>query len=225
MDRWQYLFVLAACLAITAPLEIVRRRRVSAGLAHRRRRTSGRRGVRRVGCGRHRRARVDLQPALRHRLRAAGFDADRGAAVLRGDTAVRAADLQRRRRASSNGCGGPEAKTGRLVMTGLGYTLPAVVAVLAVCRAGVRRVADRAVPPCGVLDLDGDRAGIPDPGRRLAHQAQRADRHLRRSPHQRCAVPVRHPRRGLPVRMGDGHRGAVAVGTSAAARPREGSAS
>ena len=47
-------------------------RRVSACLAHRRRRTSGRRGLRRVGCGCHRRPRLDLQPALCDRPRTAG---------------------------------------------------------------------------------------------------------------------------------------------------------
>ena len=72
-------------------------------------------------------------------------------------------------------------------MTGLGYTLPAVLAVIAVCVAGARRVAHRAVPPGGLLDLDGDRVRLPDPRRRLADQAVRAHRHLRRAAHQRAS--------------------------------------
>ena len=67
MDRWQYLIVLGACLAITAPLEILRRGRLPAALARRPRGAAGRGGLPRLGRDRDRRARLDLQPALHHR--------------------------------------------------------------------------------------------------------------------------------------------------------------
>ena len=47
MDRWQYLIVLAACLAITLPLEIFRPRRLPPGVAGDAR---GVTGCRRVSC-------------------------------------------------------------------------------------------------------------------------------------------------------------------------------
>ena len=79
-------------------------------------------------------------------------------------------------------------------MTGLGYTVPAVVAVLAVCALELAMLRTGLFRRPGVLAVDGDRARFPDPGRWLADQAQRAHRHLRRSPDQRPALPVRHSR-------------------------------
>ena len=61
-------------------------------------------------------------------------------------------------------------------MTGLGYTAPAVLAVLAVCaleftasRTGLFRLP-------GLLGRHGHRGWISNPGGRLGDQAQRADR-------------------------------------------------
>ena len=88
-------------------------------------------------------------------------------------------------------------------------------------RVGVRRAAHRPVPQARLLDLDGDRVRVPDTRRRLADEAVRTDRHLRRQPHQRHQVSVRHPRRGLPVRLRTGDRRAAAVGASAAARSQD----
>src|SRR6185312_13030853 len=86
---------------------------------------------------------------------------------------------------------------------------------------GVRGVADRAVSPCGLLDFDGNRGGIPNPGRRVAGQVQRPDCLLRRPSDQWSAPVVRHSRGGLLVRVGAGHRGAAAVGAPASARSAE----
>ena len=97
MDRWQYLFVLGACLAITAPLEILGRRCVPAA-----RRTAGAvlpvTAVFVIWDAIAIAAHVwTYNPHVCDRHRTARLHAHRGTAVLRGDTAVRAAHLQRRR--------------------------------------------------------------------------------------------------------------------------------
>ena len=150
---------------------------------------------------------VDVQPGVRHRREHPIPDADRGGAVLPGDSVVRIADLQRGR--------APSCESVQPPMTGLGYTLPAVLAVLAVGALELTVLRTGLFRRPGVLDFDADRDRIPDPGRRLADQAQRADRHLRRPANQRHPFPVRHSDRGLPVRLRVGHRGAAAVGTTA----------
>ena len=105
-------------------------------------------------------------------------------------------------------------------MSGLGYTLPAVLAVIAVCVARTAGAAHRAVPPARVLDLHGHRAGLPDPGRRLADQTQCAHCPLRRTAHHRGPVSVRHTDRGFPVRLRVGDRSVVALGAAPAAGSR-----
>ena len=62
-----------------------------------------------------------------------GRHPDRGAAVLHRDPAVRAAHLQRRRRHPDLPATRFRDPIGAVDVTGLGYTLPAVLAVIAVC--------------------------------------------------------------------------------------------
>ena len=62
--------------------------------------------------------------------------------------------------------------------------------------------------------------GIPDSGRRLVDQAVGAHRALQRRPFDRHPVSVGHPGRGLPVRLGDGHRRAAVVGAPRLTRPK-----
>ncbi len=103
---------------------------------------------------------------------------------------------------------------GANIVTGLGYTLPAVLAVIAVCvlelrvlRTGLFRRAAYWISMVIVLGFQ-----IPVDG--WLTKLSRADRHLRRAPHHRAPLSLRHPRRGFPVRLGDGDRGAAAVGTA-----------
>ena len=107
-------------------------------------------------------------------------------------------------------------------MTGLGYTLPAVLAVIAVCALefGVLRTGLFRRPAYWISMVIVFGFMIPVDG--WLTKLSRADRHLRRQPHQRRPVPVRHPRRGFPVRLRAGDRGAAAVGASATARPQDG---
>ena len=78
-------------------------------------------------------------------------------------------------------------------MTGLGYTLPAAIAVIVVC------VLELAVFRTGlflqgrILDIDGHRAGFSGHRRRLADQAVRPDRDLQRAAQHRCAFPFDIP--------------------------------
>ncbi len=126
MDRWQYLIVLGACLLITAPLEIF-----GSGGVYR----QPMRLLRSVGP-------VALvfviwdaiaiaghvwtyNPPLHQRGGARRFrDPAGGAAVLRGDPDLRPADLLGGERDPRLCAWSP--------MSGLGYTLPAVVALIAV---------------------------------------------------------------------------------------------
>ena len=157
MDRWQYLIVLGGVPGHHRTAGTAWLRRVPAGLAHGGGGPSGRGGLRGLGRDRDCRARVDLQPRVRDRISTARPDADRGVALLHSDPAVRVAHLQRRRHHSGMGarrwsesvrrgchdrswlhrarrCGGDRRNC-----------------------AGIRGTANRVVPPCGVLDLDGNR--------------------------------------------------------------------
>ncbi len=97
MDRWQYLIVLGACLAITLPLEIFR-----PGVYRQAWRAA--RAVLPVAavscCGTKSRSAPTsgLQPRLRHRREHPVPHADRRGLVLSGDSVVRLADLQRGQR-------------------------------------------------------------------------------------------------------------------------------
>ena len=148
MDRWQYLFVLAACLAITAPLELL-----GAGVYRQAWRTAG--AVLPVAAVfvvwdviAIAAARVDLQPAAS----SPGSSCPGQMPIeellffvvipLCGLLTYNAVD------AILAWVRADPAPSGATSMTGLGYTLPAVLAVLAVVRAGIRGAAHRAVPPC-----------------------------------------------------------------------------
>ena len=98
-------------------------------------------------------------------------------------------------------------------MTGLGYTVPAVAAVLtvgalelAVLRTGLFRRPAYWLSMLIVLGFQ-----IPVDG--WLTKLSCPDRQLRPSPDHRPALPVRHPGRGFPVRLRAGHRGAAAMGT------------
>ena len=127
MDRWQYLIVLGACLLITAPLEIF-----GAGVYRQPGAPSApsprwRSCFCRLGRDRDCRPCVDVQPALYQRHRRRVLDSGGGAAVLHRDPGVRPADL-------FGGQHDPRDRA-RATMTGLGYTLPAVIAVVVVVAA------------------------------------------------------------------------------------------
>ena len=157
MDRWQYLIVLGACLLITAPLEF-------------------------FGDGVYRQARRAAFAVLPVAAVFVVWDAvaiaadvwtynpryvtgiELPAAIpleellffivipLCGLLTYNAVDailtyLRKRSRARS----------GQSSMTGLGYTLPAVLAVIAVCALEFGVLRTGSLPPAGVLDLDGHR--------------------------------------------------------------------
>ena len=148
MDRWQYLIVLARAWRS-------RLRWRSSGAA-----STGRRGGPRALCCRSRRCswcgtrrdrrpRLDLQPAYVTGVELPASMPDRGTAVLRGDTAVRAAHLQRRRCHPHL----PEADPNP---SGARYDRPRLHPARRAWRcsrvpAGVRRAAHRTVPPAGLL--------------------------------------------------------------------------
>ena len=97
MDRWQYLIVLGACLLITAPLEMFGR-----GVYRQPRRAAGAvlpvAAVFVVWDAIAIAAHVwTYNPRYITGIELPGRRADRGAAVLHGDSAVRVADLLRRR--------------------------------------------------------------------------------------------------------------------------------
>ena len=108
-------------------------------------------------------------------------------------------------------------------VSGLGYTLPAVLAVLAVCalEIGVLRTGLFRRPAYWISMVIV--VGFQILGRRLADQTQCAHCHLRRPAHQRGPVSVRHPDRGFPVRFRAGDRRAAALGAPAAATERRSS--
>ena len=119
------------------------------------------------------------------------------------------------------GCG----QSGAIVVTGLGYTLPAVVAVIAVvcrwnspcCAPGCSAEAAYWISMVIVFGfqilVDGWLTKLSAPI--VIYDEQHTSGH---------PFPVRHPCGGFLIRLGAGHRGAAAVGTVAAARPRRGSA-
>src|SRR4051794_22588465 len=104
---------------------MARIRRVSTCAPHRLRRVARCGRLRRLGRTGDRGRCVDVQPALRHRVTAAWLHPHRGSGVLRRHPRLRTPHLHggRSRAAES-------AATGGSVVTGLGYTLPAVLAVV-----------------------------------------------------------------------------------------------
>ena len=122
MDRWQYLFVLAACLAITAPLEMF-----GAGVYRQAWRAAGAvlpvAAVFVVWDAVAIAAHVwTYNPRFVTGLELPGSMPIEEAAVLRRDPAVRAAHLHRRRRHPRTWLRRVAAPRGAAVMTGLGYT-------------------------------------------------------------------------------------------------------
>ena len=158
MDRWQYLFVLAACLAVTAPLES-RVRRLPAAPPQPPARSSGGGRVRRLGRGRDRGPRVDLQPAVHQRARAAGVACPSRNCCF--SSSSRCADYSPTT-LSTPSCGWVADRRGGAV--GERTRLHS-----ARCRGGDRVVAlealrrpHRSVPPTRLLDLDAHRGRLPD---------------------------------------------------------------
>ncbi|CAA9246518.1 MAG: Lycopene cyclase, partial [uncultured Acidimicrobiales bacterium] len=68
-------------------------------------------------------------------------------------------------------------------------------------RPRARVAAHRAVPPGVVLDRLRHLPVLPGARGRVAHEALLADRPLRRGGDDRVALPLRHPGRGLRVRL------------------------
>ena len=217
MDHWQYLIVLAACLLITAPLEM-------------------------FGPGVYRQAGAPARAVLPVAAVFVAWDAVAIAAhvwtynpqfvtglELPGRIPIEELlffiviplcgllDLLRRRHHPDSDPQDP-VPIEAVAVTGLGYTLPAVLAVIALCalefgvlHTGLFRRPAYWISMVIVFAFQITR-------RRLADEAVGTDRHLRRQSHQRHQVPVRHPGRGFPVRLRAGDRRAAAVGTPASAR-------
>ena len=106
-------------------------------------------------------------------------------------------------------------------MSGLGYTLPAVIAVLAVCvlelrvlRTGLFRRPAYWISMVIVVGFQ-----IPVDGWLTKLSAPIV--HLRRTAHHGDPISVRHPDRGFPVRLRVGDRSVVALG-AATAQDRDG---
>src|ERR1700760_1377120 len=128
MDHYQYLILMAACLVATLPLEALGARvwRAAPRPAAPGR-AAGRPGLPGLGRAGHRRARVELQPPLRHRGRSAVPHPGRRAGLLPGHPGVRHPHLP--------GCAGRGPADRDQAVTGLGYTVPAVASVAVVVAA------------------------------------------------------------------------------------------
>ena len=147
MDRWQYLIVLAACLVITAPLETVRRRA-----------STGRHGAPQAPCCRLRpcsscgmRWRSPRTSGPTTRSTSPASSCPLGIPIeellffivipLCGLLTYNAVDTHPDAHVARSG-----PRSEQSLVTGLGYTLPAVLAVIAVCALEFGVLRHRAVP-------------------------------------------------------------------------------